>query len=117
MSQEPGVDDFYKVVQQCWGKILPKVEARPVLQIIDLESPLAQNPKVKTEIPDVIDIPDDDESGLEESEFKSLSEEDLSVEQIQEKIEYLRCLSMHAQIPPVVGLLSSIEAAVYMCKQ
>ena len=92
--QEPGVDEFYKMVQKHWGKLLPNISKGPVLQVIDLESPMGKRPNVKREIPEIIDIPDEDDAKLEEMELKSLSEENLSVEEIQEKIEYLRCLYM-----------------------
>ncbi|CAE7310012.1 unnamed protein product, partial [Symbiodinium sp. CCMP2592] len=87
---EPGVDEFYKMVQKHWGSLLPKVGTGPVLQVIDLEGPMAARPNVKREIPEVIAIEDDDDAKMEEMEFKSLSEENLTVEDIQQKIDYLR---------------------------
>ena len=88
--QEPGVDDFYKVVLGRWGKLLPDLSKAPTLLVIDLTT-ASPGTQVKRSIDDVIKVEDDDDEKLEEQEFKALPEDNLSVEEIQEKIEYLRC--------------------------
>ena len=87
--QEPGVDDFYKVVQKHWGKLLPALENPVPVIVVDLTN-TSPGTKVKKQIDDVIKVEDDDDD-LEEQEFKALPEDDLSVEEIQQKIDYLRC--------------------------
>ena len=92
--QDPGVDAFYKVVLRHWQHLLPDLAKVPKVVLIDLSEMTEASPnakRVKREIIEIVKIEDDDEEN-EEEQFKKLPETSLTLDEINEKIEYLRWL-------------------------
>ena len=88
--QVVGVDEFYKVILEHWGRFLPDLSTRLVVQVVDLTADPPPGTTVKREIPDIIKIEDEDDADLERVEFKTLPMSDLSLEEINQRIAYLR---------------------------
>ncbi|CAE7833648.1 unnamed protein product [Symbiodinium microadriaticum] len=90
--KDPGVDAFYKVVLRHWQHLLPDLAKVPKVVLIDLSEMTEASPnakRVKREIIEIVKIEDDDEEN-EEEQFKKLPETSLTLDEINEKIEYLR---------------------------
>ena len=106
-AQDPGVDEFYGAVLTHWRGVLPDISKNPPLKVIkiDLTMEKDNSKRVKLDLDDVIkvDLEDEDDSTLEQDEYSKLETTEMTLDEIQLRIDYLKCPFLHICVLHVHG--------------